>query len=141
MKMKFKLEELTAEQMDALIKEGYVIETANGDKIPMEEYKKYRRWFNHEISSTLVDVEVLDPLSPQERDYLNKVIAPFKGRVTRIYKQKYTRLQTEGIWVEVSGKDSFRLPRFHEGTQFVGMLCGKGYSLEELGINYPTTKE
>ena len=50
MKMKFKLEELTAEQMDALIKEGYVIETANGDKIPMDEYKKYRRWFNHEDS-------------------------------------------------------------------------------------------
>jgi hypothetical protein len=32
MKMKFKLEELTAEQMDALIKEGHVIETANGEK-------------------------------------------------------------------------------------------------------------
>lgn len=82
--------------------------------------------------------EILDE---QEKEYLSKIIEPFKNRVKRIEKVKisYDNLEFINIVlyssVTYGNEESISLPYFKKGTMYKGMELNKQYSLKELGLD------
>lgn len=82
--------------------------------------------------------EILDE---QEKEYLGKVIEPFKKRVIRIEKVKilYDNLEFINIVlyssVTYGSEESISLPYFKKGTMYKGMKRDKKYTLKELGLD------
>lgn len=81
--------------------------------------------------------EILDE---QEKDYLGKVIEPFKKRVIRIEKIKKLYGNSEFInivlynSISCNKEESIQLPYFKKGTMYKGMKLDKRYTLKELGL-------
>ena len=82
--------------------------------------------------------EILDE---QEKDYLGKVIEPFKKRVIRIEKIKTLYGNSEFInivlynSISYNKEESIQLPYFKKGTMYKGMKRDKKYTLKELGLD------
>lgn len=77
-------------------------------------------------------------LNEQEKEYLGKVIEPFKNRIEYIIK--HSVINTEYIHIHVSGfneyvNDSFSFPSFKKGKMYKGMKRDKKYTLKELGLD------
>lgn len=77
-------------------------------------------------------------LNEQEKEYLGKVIEPFKNRIEYIIK--HSVINTEYIHIHVSGfneyvSDSFSFPSFKKGTMYKGMKLDRRYTLKELGLD------
>ena len=72
-----------------------------------------------------------------EKNYLSKVIKPFRDRVLCIRKYEYHQDEYIGIYLEYyngASADIFSLPEFEKGTMYKGMEAEKDYTLEELGL-------
>ena len=82
--------------------------------------------------------EILDE---QEKEYLSKIIEPFKNRVKRIEKVKAVYCNSEFIEIVLYSsisydkEESIQLPYFKKGTMYKGMELNKQYSLKELGLD------
>ena len=82
--------------------------------------------------------EILDE---QEKDYLGKVIEPFKKRVIRIEKIKKLYGNSEFInivlysSISCNKEESIQLPYFKKGKMYKGMKLDKKYTLKELGLD------
>lgn len=82
--------------------------------------------------------EILDE---QEKDYLGKVIEPFKNRVIHIEKNKIFYGNSEFINIVLyssvthDNEDSIPLPYFKKGKMYKGMKLDKRYTLKELGLD------
>lgn len=82
--------------------------------------------------------EILDE---QEKEYLGKVIEPFKKRVIRIEKVKTLYDDSEFInivlysSISCNKEESIQLPYFKKGTMYKGMKRDKKYTLKELGLD------
>lgn len=85
--------------------------------------------------------EVKEILDEQEKDYLGKVIEPFKNRVIHIEKNKIFYGNSEFInivlysSVTYDNEENIPLPCFKKGTMYKGMELNKQYSLKELGLD------
>ena len=74
-------------------------------------------------------------LTKQERNYLLRVIKPFREKILHI--SKLTGKNGEYICIDIRfdwEEDSILLPRFATGTLYKGMEIGKEYSIKELGL-------
>lgn len=85
--------------------------------------------------------EVKEILDEQEKDYLGKVIEPFKKRVIRIEKVKTLYDDSEFINIVIyssiscNKEESIQLPYFKKGKMYKGMKRDKKYTLKELGLD------
>lgn len=74
-------------------------------------------------------------LAKEERNYLSKVIKPFREKIQHI--SKLTGKNGEYICIDIRydwEEDSILLPRFAAGTLYKGMEIGKEYSVKDLGL-------
>lgn len=72
-------------------------------------------------------------LTDKEREYLRAVIKPFRDKVVWIIKM--VLFEREFITINLNvGIDTFSLPSFEENEYYKGMVVGKRYTLEELGL-------
>lgn len=82
--------------------------------------------------------EILDE---KEKEYLGKVIEPFKKRVIRIEKVKTLYDDSEFInivlysSISCNKEESIQLPYFKKGKMYKGMKRNKKYTLKELGLD------
>lgn len=72
--------------------------------------------------------EILDEV---EKEYLRAVIKPFRKSITYIIKE--TAIDKEYIELGLD-YDVIDLPYFKKGKMYKGMISGKEYTLEELGL-------
>lgn len=85
--------------------------------------------------------EVKEILDEQEKDYLGKVIEPFKNRVIHIEKNKIFHGNSEFInivlysSVTYDNEENIPLPYFKKGKMYKGMELYKEYTLKELGLD------
>lgn len=74
--------------------------------------------------------EILDEL---EKEYLRAVIKPFRKKIDYISKNILEYNKFECISIGLRG-DSMTFPNFKKNTMYKGMMSGKEYTLEELGL-------
>lgn len=94
------------------------------------------------IERPLTVYEVKEVLDKKEREYLSKIIEPFKKRVIRIEKVKalyYDDSEFINIVlyspVIYASEENIPLPYFKKGKMYKGMELNKQYSLKELGLD------
>ena len=76
-------------------------------------------------------------LDKEEKEYLEKVIRPFKDKV--LYIQKICscvprQKPFEVIWIQLINDELIKLPRFKPNTMYKGMERCREYTLKELGL-------
>lgn len=74
-------------------------------------------------------------LTDEEKDYLSKVIEPFRNKVKNIAKNDFE--DYEFICIEYDDEicgDLLNFPTFKKGSMYINMELNKEYSLEELGL-------
>lgn len=74
-------------------------------------------------------------LAKEERNYLSKVIKPFREKILHI--SKLSSKDGESICIDIRydwEEDSIMLPKFATGTLYKGMEIGKEYSVKDLGL-------
>jgi hypothetical protein len=91
-------------------------------------------------NSFLVNAIILDKikgiLDDKEKEYLKKVIEPFRNRIKYINLEiSFDEYGAVYIVVHLENNDSMILPNFKKGTMYKNMEVNKEYSLEELGLN------
>lgn len=74
--------------------------------------------------------QILDEV---ERKYLSDVIRPFRKKVDTISKF-HTANTMQYIYFQMKDKNGWTLPLFKKGTMYKGMVQGKHYTLDELGL-------
>lgn len=85
--------------------------------------------------------EYKEILDKEEKEYLSKIIEPFKNRVKRIEKNEIFQGNSEFInivlysSVTYDNEENIPLPYFKKGTMYKGMELYKKYSLKELGLD------
>ena len=86
-------------------------------------------WINSVIFEKVEEI-----LDDEEKEYLRKVIKPFKNRISDIVKRKYN---SEGnyIVIHLNNGESIYFPCFKKGTMYEGMKVDKEYTLKELGLD------
>jgi hypothetical protein len=72
-------------------------------------------------------------LDDAERKYLSDVIRPFRKKVDTISKF-HTANTMQYIYFQMKDKNGWTLPLFKKGTMYKGMVQGKHYTLDELGL-------
>lgn len=134
-KEKYNLNELEIKLIDTLSE--YKIKVFYKDKIIYErtylvdnDNRKLTDFFNW------LEQEYKPPiLEDVEKAYLSAVIKPFREGVEYITKIGQHSIEKE--FIHMSMKDNFdncTLPDFKKGTMYKGMVRGKEYTLEELGL-------
>lgn len=91
-------------------------------------------------NSFLVNAIILDKikeiLDDEEKEYLRKVIKPFKKRIKYIsLKNSVGEYNAVYIAVYLENDDSMTLPNFKKGTMYKNMEVKKRYTLKELGLD------
>lgn len=107
--------------------------TKDGGLFYRDSYKT-KKWEESFILQDLLigELEILKPiLDKQEKQYLENVIRPFKGRTSFIVKR--SGLGSEWIVICVGG-NNICLPNFKKGTMYKGMESDKRYLLKELEL-------
>ena len=74
--------------------------------------------------------QILDEV---EKKYLSEVIRPFRKEVDTISKF-HTANTMQYIYFQMKDKNGWTLPLFKKGTMYKGMVQGKHYTLDELGL-------
>lgn len=74
--------------------------------------------------------QILDEV---ERKYLSDVIRPFRNKVDTVSKF-HTANTMQYIYFQMKDKNGWTLPLFKKGTMYKGMVQGKHYTLDELGL-------
>lgn len=77
-------------------------------------------------------------LDDVEKEYLSAVIKPFRNKIATISKlHTYDIIKYENneyIYFGMKDMRGYSLPLFKQGTMYKGMVQGKHYTLEELGL-------
>lgn len=87
----------------------------------------------------LVNVITLDKvegiLDDKEKEYLKKVIEPFRNRIKYINLEiSFNEYGAVYIVVHLENNDSMILPNFKKGTMYKNMEVNREYTLKELGL-------
>ena len=144
MKKKIKLRDMTVEQWDDYRNEC----RGDCDKCVFcfgncfySDRKK--SWINHKemysdkFLDQEVEIEVLDILTKEEKEYLANVIKPFRDRVC--YIKKVECINKYFISIKINSKflnceeEYIALP-FFQNEMYKGMKSDKDYTLEDLGL-------
>lgn len=87
--------------------------------------ERFLKWLLSEYKE-----QVLDDV---EKKYLSAVIRPFRKEVDTISKFHTTNTM-QYIYFQMKDKNGWTLPLFKKGTMYKGMVQGKHYTLDELGL-------
>lgn len=87
--------------------------------------ERFLKWLLSEYKE-----QVLDDV---EKKYLSAVIRPFRKEVDTISKF-HTANTMQYIYFQMKDKNGWTLPLFKKGTMYKGMVQGKHYTLDELGL-------
>lgn len=115
------------------------IDLSSGQSI--KDYERDNCFIITKVERPQTIYEVKEILDEQEKDYLGKVIEPFKNRVIHIEKNKIFYGNSEFInivlysSVTYDNEENIPLPCFKKGTMYKGMELNKQYSLKELGLD------
>lgn len=94
--------------------------------------------YNDKFLNQTIEIEVVEILGKEEKEYLSAVIKPFRDRVTEIFKYNHPYLRKHNISIyyldEGGSKMVVRLPDFPYETMYKGMVAERPYKLEELGL-------
>ena len=71
-------------------------------------------------------------LDKEEKEYLEAVLRPFRNKINYVEKMM-SNIDNEFLFICFSDT-CWNLPRFKMGTMYKGMVAGKRYTLEELGL-------
>lgn len=94
-----------------------------------------------ELTNTLfVNVVVLDKveeiLDNKEKEYLKKVIKPFRNRIKYIkLGNSFEEYGAVFIIAQLENDDTMTLPNFKKGTMYKNMEVNRKYTLKELGLD------
>lgn len=86
-----------------------------------------------------VEEKILDE---DEKRYLKNIVRPFRNKITNIHKRRYDDkyeylvIGYQDAYDEDEIQRRIYLPNFKKDTMYKGMLLGKDYTLEELGITF-----
>lgn len=72
-------------------------------------------------------------LDEGERKYLSDVIRPFRKKIDTISKF-HTANTMQYIYFQMKDKNGWTLPLFKKDTMYKGMVQGRHYTLDELGL-------
>ena len=115
------------------------IDLSSGQSI--KDYERDNCFIITKVERPQTIYEVKEILDKKEREYLSKIIEPFKNRVKRIEKVKAIYCNSEFIEIVLYSSISYdreepiQLPCFKKGTMYKGMELNKQYSLKELGLD------
>ena len=144
MKKKIKLRDMTEEQyVDWRTKNCRIIKKcsdcpfsccrcSNGERI----WVGHKEMFSDKFLDQEVEIEVPDILTPEEKEYLKAVIAPFRQEAKNLIK--ISDIKPNGYWVEVT--NDIKGYRFcacvhsNQSLRFEGLEEGHFYTLEDLGL-------
>lgn len=125
------------EQLKEIFKEDYRYPSVIHDKISREidgsvisdNYTSYTDdildWMARPYEEKILD--------DVERKYLSEVIKPFRKKVATISKF-HTANTMQYIYFQMKDKNGWTLPLFKKGKMYKGMVQGKHYTLDELGL-------
>lgn len=103
-------------------------------KKELEEKDKWEKMLN---SKSRTEEPMKEPILDEvEKRYLKNVITPFKDRCIYIKKRNDCETGMEYLHFKLLCNDDIYFPYFKKGTMYKGMVNGKEYTLEELGITY-----
>ena len=106
----------------------------------IKEYERDNNCIVTKLDRPQTIYEVKEVLDKKEREYLSKIIEPFKNRVKRIEKVKAVYCNSEFInivlysSVTYDNEENIPLPYFKKGKMYKGMELYKEYTLKELGL-------
>ena len=115
------------------------IDLSSGQSI--KDYERDNCFIITKVERPQTIYEVKEILDKKEREYLSKIIEPFKNRVKRIEKVKAIYCNSEFIEIVLYSSISYdreepiQLPCFKKGTMYKGMKRDKKYTLKELGLD------
>ena len=80
--------------------------------------------------------KIKEILDDEEKEYLRKVIKPFRKRIKYIsLKNSVGEYNAVYIAIYLENDDSMTLPNFKKGTMYKNMEVKKRYTLKELGLD------
>ena len=94
---------------------------------------KYGRTYADDILDWMAQPYKEPILDDAERKYLSDVIRPFRKKVDTVSKF-HTANTMQYIYLQMKDKNGWTLPLFKKGTMYKGMVQGKHYTLDELGL-------
>ena len=93
----------------------------------IKEYERDNNCIVTKLDRPQTIYEVKEVLDKKEREYLSKIIEPFKNRVKLINIVLYSS-------VTYDNEENIPLPYFKKGKMYKGMELYKEYTLKELGL-------
>lgn len=126
------------EQLKEIFNEDYEYPSVIHDKIRMKidgsvESDSYTKSLTDDILDWMARPYKEPILDEVERKYLSDVIRPFRKKVDTISKF-HTANTMQYIYFQMKDKNGWTLPLFKKGTMYKGMVQGKHYTLDELGL-------
>lgn len=94
---------------------------------------KYGRTYADDILDWMAQPYKEPILDDAERKYLSDVIRPFRKKVDTVSKF-HTANTMQYIYFQMKDKNGWTLPLFKKGTMYKGMVQGRHYTLDELGL-------
>lgn len=87
------------------------------------------------LANTIILDKVEEILDDKEKEYLKKVIEPFRNRIKYINLEiSFDEYGAVYIVVHLENNDSMILPNFKKGTMYKNMEVNREYTLKELGL-------
>lgn len=126
------------EELKKIFNEDYEYPSVIHDKIRMKidgsvESDNYTKSLTDDILDWMARPYKEPILDEVERKYLSDVIRPFRKKVDTISKF-HTVNTMQYIYFQMKDKNGWTLPLFKKGTMYKGMVQGKHYTLDELGL-------
>lgn len=126
------------EELKKIFNEDYEYPSVIHDKIRMKidgsvESDSYTKSLTDDILDWMARPYKEPILDEVERKYLSDVIRPFRKKVDTISKF-HTVNTMQYIYFQMKDKNGWTLPLFKKGTMYKGMVQGKHYTLDELGL-------
>ena len=94
--------------------------------------------YSEKFLDQIIEVEVPDILTKEEKEYLSAVIKPFRDKVKNIIKfscAMNSHCYIDIVYDDTWGKDmTIVMPPFKKNTMYKNMELGKKYTLKELGL-------
>ena len=126
------------EELKKIYNEDYKYPSIIHDKIRMKidesvESDNYTKSLTDDILDWMARPYKEHILDKVERKYLSDVIRPFRNKIDTISKF-HTANAMQYIYFQMKDKNGWTLPLFKKGTMYKGMVQGKHYKLDELGL-------
>lgn len=113
--------------------DGYT-DVISGDGLLIGRYPTDLLTYEEWLDSIHHDMSIL---TDAEKEYLGSIIKPFRKYVISIRKSNSASAQERItiLWNDYAfGRSSFALPTFEKGRYYKGMVSGRNYTIQELGL-------